>query len=73
MEATIEYELERAGEVEIELFDVLGRARKAVYSGWSGRGRQRIQYDASELAPGLYYLVQKAGRSHTVSVMVVAR
>lgn len=50
----LRYTLPQAGEVEIQLFDVLGRQLQTLSAGRQGAGTQGFTVDASGLASGLY-------------------
>lgn len=52
---TIAYELPAAGEVSVQVFDVLGRIVKTLPLGVQQSGRREITLQASDLAPGLYF------------------
>lgn len=52
---TIEYELPYPTEIQIKLYDALGRVAKAIYSGRQKQGIHFIELDGSSLSSGVYY------------------
>ncbi len=49
-------DLPSAGKVELELFDILGRKLKAIFSGNMSAGAHRIDFNAQNLSTGIYLL-----------------
>lgn len=52
---TLEYQLEAAGEVELDLFDVLGRRVVDLVNENKSAGRHSFIFDVSELPSGVYF------------------
>ncbi|KAA3617180.1 MAG: T9SS C-terminal target domain-containing protein [Calditrichaeota bacterium] len=59
---TISYNLPKADDVKIEIFDITGRRVKELSHGKQTAGTHSLQFDGSDLASGLYILKLQAGR-----------
>ena len=59
-QATIPFELPRAGDVSLRLYDVAGREVAVLVRGHRESGRHLIPFDAKRLAPGEYHYVLRA-------------
>ncbi len=51
---TIKYDLPKAGEVELVIYDILGRKVKTLVNQTQQAGRYEMQFNASSLASGVY-------------------
>lgn len=51
---TLRYALPYAGDVTVQVFDVLGRRVTTLAAGPQGAGRQEVRFDATGLASGMY-------------------
>lgn len=52
----IDFELKRAGEVVLKIYDVFGREVDCIIDGWQGPGKQRGTFiPTPDLSPGIYY------------------
>ncbi len=60
-QTTVRYDVPRAGDVTLALFDVLGRRVKTLVSGRHNPGSYKIVVDGSRLSSGIYYLRMQAG------------
>ena len=52
----IEYSIDKTSEVDIVLYDVMGRAVKTIYTGILENGIHMLNFDASELSKGCYFI-----------------
>ncbi len=52
---TIEYYLHSPQNIIIELFDLLGKKIKTIYSGFQTQGYHRLRLDSDQLSTGIYY------------------
>jgi hypothetical protein len=69
--ATIELSLDAAADVDVAVFDLLGREVDAISAGRLSIGEHDLEWDASALPSGLYVVRLSAGaRSVTKSVVV---
>jgi type IX secretion system substrate protein len=60
-QATIAYELPRAGEVSLRLYDVSGRAVRTLVQGTQERGPHQVRLSTAGLPSGAYTYVLRAG------------
>ncbi len=58
---TIEYQLPVQGQVELEVFDALGREVATLVNGVEVPGYRSVRFDASRLASGPYFYRLRAG------------
>jgi len=70
---TIAFELPRAGDVSLRLYDVAGREVAVLASGRWERGRHQVPVATDRLAPGAYYYVLKAGSTVETRNLLVRR
>ncbi len=61
MTATISFELPRAREIRIRIYDVTGREVRELVKGMQTAGDHELRYDASGLASGIYFVRLTAG------------
>ncbi len=59
---TIEFTLPRAMEVQLAVFDALGRKVATLVNGKLEAGSHRVQFDARHLSAGVYFYSLKAGQ-----------
>jgi hypothetical protein len=57
----ISYALPKAGNVELKIFDILGREVTTLVNEYKTAGSYTVQFDASKLASGVYFYRIKAG------------
>ncbi len=69
----IVYELERAGMVELSVYDVLGTRVALLYSGRAQAGRHELRFDATRLPSGVYLYRLQTDEGQFTRRMVVAR
>ncbi len=68
----IEYELASAGDVRLEVFDMLGRKVATLVSARQNAGVHRINFNARTLSSGVYFYTIRAGRfSQTKKMMLI--
>lgn len=51
---TVQFQLPKSGEIEVMLFDILGREVQSIYSGPMNSGIQSLSIDGVELSSGIY-------------------
>jgi len=69
----IEFDVQRAQSVRVELWDTLGRMRKLLYDGFAHSGESKsVQIDGTNLASGVYFvrLVPQNGQVRTQTVIL---
>jgi hypothetical protein len=54
--ANLRFELSSPGDVEITVYDLLGRKVKTVYSGYLNAGANTLLWDGSGIASGCYFV-----------------
>ena len=52
---TIEYEIPRAGNVQLQIYNLLGEEVAQLVNGWQGAGVYRAVFDAKNLPSGVYF------------------
>ena len=62
---TIAYQLEKAGEVEVTIYNALGQLVTTLYEGYQPIGRHQIQWKPGKLPSGTYWYKLKTDQ-HTV-------
>ncbi|MCF7826671.1 MAG: T9SS type A sorting domain-containing protein [Candidatus Marinimicrobia bacterium] len=69
----ITYEIPAAGNVQLNLFDVRGRVKKALVDEYQVAGQYTITFDAEDLAAGVYFykLVYNKGMSATKKMLLI--
>ena len=72
-DVTLEFELENAAQVRVELLDERGRTVRLLDAGKLPAGRQRLRIAREGLAGGLYYCRLQAGRLHETKQVVLLR
>jgi len=60
-QTTIPFELRQAGQVQVKVFDILGREVMTLVDGQMSAGRHDVVFDARSLASGTYYYRIKFG------------
>lgn len=68
---TIYFNLPFNGEVNLELYDLLGQKIKTLANGYYNAGNQSLQLDCSELPTGTYTYVLKVGNVQKVQRLLV--
>jgi hypothetical protein len=71
--ATIAFELPRAGDVSLRLYDVSGREVAVLVNGRREPGRHEVPVATGRLAPGAYYYVLRAGGAVETRKLLVRR
>ncbi|MCO5252353.1 MAG: T9SS type A sorting domain-containing protein [Candidatus Kapabacteria bacterium] len=74
--SNIEFELNQAGEINIELFTVSGAHVSKVYSGWKSEGRYLLDFKAvdsqnNKLAKGVYLLNIRLGNASVIHKLII--
>jgi hypothetical protein len=52
---TIEYSLPSAGNVNLEIYNLLGQKVATLVDGWTDAGRHSVNWDASSYSSGIYF------------------
>ena len=59
--------------VDIAIYDLLGRRVERVFGGRLGEGVHRLPFDAGGCAPGLYFLKLRSGTDVRTGKLTVVR
>jgi hypothetical protein len=70
---TIAYTVPEGSDVTIKLFDLLGRQRAVLVSGYRSAGQYSFQFSASDLASGIYIYRLEAGKFMISKKMAVLK
>ncbi|MEM1095615.1 MAG: glycoside hydrolase family 2 TIM barrel-domain containing protein [Bacteroidota bacterium] len=71
--ATLRYQLPRASEASVTVYDLLGRAVATLAEGHHAPGTHTARLDATTLAPGLYLVRLRTPQHQQVQRLLVAR
>jgi subtilisin family serine protease len=58
---TISYEIPRAAEIQISVYNSLGEKVQLIFSGISPAGKHQLIWDAGQLGSGMYFLMLTSG------------
>lgn len=53
---TIKYNLAEAGNVNLEAYNILGQKAAAIFNGYQNAGSYTMQWDATEMSSGIYFV-----------------
>ena len=67
------FEIPKSGNVEINIFDVLGSLVETIYKGYKPAGKYTIDFDGSKLASGVYFYRIEAGEFIKSRKMVLVK
>ena len=60
---TISYRMNKAGIVELKLYDITGRFVQEIINEYKSTGEHKISFDASNLSSGTYFILGKLGKT----------
>lgn len=69
--STVSYTIDKAGNVLIEVFDMLGRQVELLGDRWQPSGTYTLSFDGSRLPAGVYLLHMQFGEQKAVRKMIV--
>lgn len=64
-EMMVEFEVSRASEVVLKLFDIQGRVVEVIASGHYSTGLHRVHWNGQNISSGIYFLRMEAGDFHS--------
>ena len=70
---TINYSIEKPGLVTIKIFDILGRQITELVNEVKNSGAYSVNFDASNLASGMYLYQINAGQFHSAKKMMLVK
>jgi hypothetical protein len=68
-ETTIAYSLPEAGQVKLEIYNILGEHLATVFSEYRSPGIYSVDYNGTTLAPGVYIYKMQTGQYQAVKMM----
>ena len=71
--STITFAVPRSGNVNLSLYDIMGRKVKDIFSGRVNAGKHTVRFDATGLAGGVYFVKMVAGDYTGVAKVLVVR
>ncbi len=69
----IKYQLPRSDQVKLSVYDILGRELKVLVNKEQQAGYYQVEFDARNLASGIYIYSLQTGRFVSVKKMIVIR
>ncbi len=73
LETEIEFELSYNGDVQILIYDMLGRVVKSFNLGEVGAGRHRFRFNSCEMPSGVYFYMLRMRNLFKIKKMIVLR
>ncbi len=70
---TITYELPKASFVTLKVFDMLGREIKSLVNGYKSQGKYSVNFNASNLASGVYFYKIESGEYSSIKKMLLLK
>ena len=70
---TIEYSLKEVSDVELVIYDIIGREVKTLVNGRQSAGKHRVRFSAGDLSSGVYHYRLKAGSYSNMKKMLVIK
>lgn len=71
--ARISYELPEEGTTQVSVFDLKGNRISVIASGYQASGIHTVDFDASNLAGGFYYLTVQTANTQVTERMVIVK
>ncbi len=69
----IEYQLPKAGEVSIKVYNSLGKEVATLVNGRLEEGKYTTEFDGSDLSSGMYFYVLRANEKTIVNKMLLIK
>jgi hypothetical protein len=73
VQTRIRFDLPRASEVKLEIFDVLGRRSAVLVNGRKDAGYHQVSLDGSSLSTGVYFCRLQAGETRRTTKMLLLK
>ncbi len=64
--ATLNFDLEKNGNVQVEIYNVAGQLLRSVFDGKKSTGNHQLEFDVSEFSQGIYFCKVKIGEERQV-------
>lgn len=70
---TIRFSLDKASNVELNIYDMNGSIVDQIHRGFTNTGKYSFEFDGKNLSSGIYYAVLKAQEQQKVSKMILVK
>ena len=70
---TIRFELWRAGQISLKVYDIRGRVLGILMEGWKDKGDYSFSFNASDLTSGIYFVRLESGGSEQTQKLVLVK
>ncbi|MGH2574574.1 MAG: T9SS type A sorting domain-containing protein, partial [Ignavibacteria bacterium] len=70
---TIEFDISKSGNISLKIYDALGKEIETVFQGYQFAGKYSLNYNAKNLASGIYYYALRADDFSDVKKMVLVK
>ncbi len=71
--ARIEFNLERAGAIQLKIYDILGREVVTLMNRSMNSGTHNVHFDASDISSGIYFISLESGSHKSVKKVALIR
>ena len=69
----IQFGMKKAGEVKIEVYNILGQKVMTLFDGYKDAGYHIIKFDAGGLSSGLYFYRMETKAYHSIRKMILMK
>jgi hypothetical protein len=69
----IKYTMPYGIEIKLEVFDILGKKVRTIYSGYQDSGTHEINFDGVDLPTGIYHYVLSAGNNRMIKRCLIIK
>jgi len=66
LRTNVKYTMPYGTDIKLELFDILGKKVRIIYSGYQDSGTHEISFDGADLSSGIYYYVLSARNNRMI-------
>ncbi len=70
---TIRFDLPVSGQTTLKVFDLMGREVATLIDGFTDAGSHQVQFDASDIVSGIYYVRLSSGNFHAMKKIALVR
>ncbi len=70
---TIEYSIPQTAIVSLKVYDILGREIKTLVNQYQDKGKHEVNFNASNLASGVYFYQLKSGSFVSTKKMLLLK
>lgn len=69
----IRFDLPRSGNVKMTIYDIMGREVAVPVNGYYGAGKYNVDFDASNIASGIYFYKIETGNYNSIKKMILIK